>query len=91
MSSLAEELAEGTRFSKSRCPNRLAAAIFLTAMLVLQSRAVPLISEVGGNKDRVVGRPVFKTQTLIVMPVMAHAEYEAGRGEIRPPMATLWK
>lgn len=38
-----------------------------------------LILDVGGNKYRVVARPLFKTQTLIIMAVMTHAEYEAGR------------
>jgi len=38
-----------------------------------------LIFDVGGNKYRVVARPVFKTQTLIIMAVMTHAEYDAGR------------
>ena len=38
-----------------------------------------LIFDVGGNKYRVVARPLFKTQTLIIMAVMTHAEYEAGR------------
>ena len=38
-----------------------------------------LILDVGGNKYRVVVRPVFKTQTLIIMAVMTHDEYEAGR------------
>src|SRR5712691_5970405 len=38
-----------------------------------------LIFDVGGNKYRVVARPMFKTQTLIIMAVMTHDEYEAGR------------
>ena len=38
-----------------------------------------LILDVGGNKYRVVARPVFKTQTLIIMAVMTHDEYHAGR------------
>jgi len=38
-----------------------------------------LILDVGGNKYRVVARPVFKTQTLIIMAVMTHDEYQAGR------------
>ena len=38
-----------------------------------------LILDVGGNKYRVVVRPVFKTQTLIIMAVMTHDEYAAGR------------
>ena len=38
-----------------------------------------LIFDVGGNKYRVVARPVFKMQTLIIMAVMTHAEYEGGR------------
>jgi mRNA interferase HigB len=37
-----------------------------------------LIFDVGGNKYRVVVRPLFNTQTLIIMAVMGHAEYEAG-------------
>lgn len=38
-----------------------------------------LILDVGGNEYRVVARPVFKTQTLIIMAVMDHDKYEAGR------------
>jgi mRNA interferase HigB len=38
-----------------------------------------LIFDVGGNKYRVVARPVFKTQMLIILAVMTHAEYKAGR------------
>ena len=38
-----------------------------------------LILDVGGNKYRVVARPFFKTQTLIIMAVMTHDEYQAGR------------
>lgn len=38
-----------------------------------------LILDIGGNKYRVVARPVFATQTLVIMAVMTHAEYEAGR------------
>ena len=38
-----------------------------------------LILDVGGNKYRVVARPVFKSQTLIIMVVLTHDEYEAGR------------
>ena len=38
-----------------------------------------LIFEIGGNKYRVIARPVFKTQTLIIMAVMGHDEYQAGR------------
>jgi mRNA interferase HigB len=38
-----------------------------------------LIFDVGRNKYRVVARPVFKIQTLIVMAVMTHAEYTTGR------------
>ena len=37
------------------------------------------ILDVRGNKYRVVARPVFKTQALIIMAVMNHDEYEAGR------------
>ncbi|MGI8979485.1 MAG: type II toxin-antitoxin system HigB family toxin [Pirellulaceae bacterium] len=38
-----------------------------------------LILDVGGNKYRVVARPFFKAQTLIIMAVMTHDEYKAGR------------
>ena len=38
-----------------------------------------LIFDVGGNKYRVVARPLFATQMLIIMAVMTHAEYTAGR------------
>lgn len=38
-----------------------------------------LIFDIGGNKYRVIARPVFKTQTLIIMAVMAHDDYQAGR------------
>ena len=38
-----------------------------------------LILDVGGNKYRVVARPLSKTQTLIIMAVMTHMGYEAGR------------
>lgn len=38
-----------------------------------------LIFDVGGNKFRVVARPIFKTQTLIILAVMSHDDYEAGR------------
>ena len=38
-----------------------------------------LILDVGGNKYRVVARPVFEMQTLIIIAVMTHDEYEAGR------------
>jgi mRNA interferase HigB len=38
-----------------------------------------LILDVGGNKYRVVVRPIFKSQTLIIMAVMTHDEYSAGR------------
>ena len=38
-----------------------------------------LIFDIGGNKYRVVARPIFETQTLIIMAVMTHAEYETGR------------
>ncbi len=38
-----------------------------------------LILDVRGNKYRVVVRPVFMTQTLIIMAVMNHDEYAAGR------------
>ena len=38
-----------------------------------------LIFDVGGNKYRVVARPVLKTQTLILMAVMTHDEYQVGR------------
>ena len=38
-----------------------------------------LILDVGGNKYWVVARPVFQTQTLIIMAVMTHDEYAAGR------------
>lgn len=42
-----------------------------------------LILDIGGNKYRLVVRPVFKTQTLIIMAVMTHAEYSASRWKIR--------
>ena len=38
-----------------------------------------LILDVGGNKYRVVVRPIFNSQALIIMAVMTHAEYTAGR------------
>ena len=38
-----------------------------------------LILDVGGNKYRVVARPMLKTQALIIMAVMTHDEYAAGR------------
>ena len=38
-----------------------------------------LILDVGGNKYRVAARPMFKTQTLIIMAVMSHDDYEAAR------------
>ena len=38
-----------------------------------------LILDVGGNKYRVVVRPLFQTQTLVIIAVMTHDEYEAGR------------
>ena len=37
------------------------------------------ILDVGGNKYRGVARPVFKTQTLIIMAVMSHDDYQAAR------------
>jgi mRNA-degrading endonuclease HigB of HigAB toxin-antitoxin module len=38
-----------------------------------------LILDVGGNKYRVVARPVFQAQALIIMAVMTHGEYAARR------------
>ena len=38
-----------------------------------------LILDIGGNKYRVVARPVFASQTLIIMAVMTHDEYQSGR------------
>ncbi len=38
-----------------------------------------LIFDVGGNKYCVVARPLFKTQSLIILAVLTHDAYEAGR------------
>src|SRR4051812_3049313 len=38
-----------------------------------------LILDVGGNKYRVVARPLFKMQSLVIMAVMTHDDYETGR------------
>ncbi len=38
-----------------------------------------LILDIGGNKYRVIARPLYATQTLIIMAVLTHHEYETGR------------